>query len=123
MPAIRFLSRRATSRFLPTVLLCGFAFCGAGAAEAPPATEPVRQVDASTRRIELTSSESLLLEYPDWLTTVKSRDPAVIRVSAVRPNRLRISRVSQGATILHAVDRRDHEYSIEVIVQTSAEKH
>lgn len=120
MPSIRLFSRRVASRLLPTVLLCGFAFCGAGAAD-PPATETVQRIDAATRRIELTSSDSLLLEYPDWLTTVKCQDPAVIRVSAVRPNCLRVTRVSQGTATLRAVDRRDNQYSIEVIVQGSTQ--
>jgi Flp pilus assembly secretin CpaC len=121
MPTIQSSGRQATGRFLPTVLLCGFAFCGASATESPPAAESVQQINAASRRIEISTGESLLLEYPDWLTTVKSHDPTVIRVSAVRPNRLRVTRVSKGTTTLQAIDRRDHEYSIEVVVQASTE--
>ena len=121
MPTMRSSSRAATGRFLPTVLLCGFSFCAALAGDSPPPGEATRQIDMATRRIEIRDADSLLLEYPDWLTTVTSHDPSVIRVSAVRPNCLRVQRVATGTTTLRAVDRRDHQYSVEVIVRTSAE--
>jgi hypothetical protein len=117
----------ATRSFLPsvifpTVILCGFGFCGAVAKDAPPTAAPaIRQVDAATRRVEIHDTDSVLLEYPDWLTTVKSLDPAVIHVSAVRPNCLRIQRVSEGTATLQAIDRGDRRYSIEVIVRAQVE--
>jgi hypothetical protein len=112
------LRRGAMRRLVPMVVLCGFSFCGAIAGESPqpPPVEATRQVDAATRRIEFRDAESLLLEYPDYLTTVTSFDPSVIRVSAVRPNCLRVQRVSQGTATLRAVDRSDHRYSVEVVV-------
>lgn len=121
MPMMRSSSRAATGRFLPTVLLCGFSFCAALASESPPPGEATRQIDAATRRIEIRDADSLLLAYPDWLTTVTSHDPSVIRVSAVRPNCLRVQRVAAGTTTLRAVDRGDREYSVEVIVRASAD--
>ena len=123
MPTMPTFCRAATRRFLPTVLLCGFSFGGAIANDKPSAdsTEQVQQIDAATRRIEIRENDVLLLEYPDWLTTVKSFDPTVIRVSAVRPNCLRVRRVSQGTTTLQAVDRGDHRYSIQVIVRASSD--
>lgn len=123
MPTLQPFSRMATSRFLPTVLLCGFTFSGAVAADLPiPVNrEAVRQIDSATRQIEIRESDSLLLEYPGWLTTVKSFDPALIRVSAVRPNCLRIQRITHGKTTLLAIDRDDHRYSVEVIVRASTD--
>ena len=121
MPTMRSSSRAATGRFLPTVLLCGFSFCAALAGDSPPPVEATRQIDAATRRIEIRDADSLLLEYPDWLTTVTSHDPSVIRVFAVRPNCLRVQRVAAGTTTLRAVDRGDHQYSVEVIVRASAD--
>ena len=118
---MNFLLGRAASRLLPIVLLCGFSFGGARATDAPdpPSVETVRQVDAATRRIEIIDADSLLLEYPDWLTRVTSLDPNVIRVSAVRPNCLRIQRVARGTATLQAVDRGDQRYSLELVFQDS----
>jgi len=123
MPRMQSFRRAATGRFLPTVLLCGFSFGSADATESPSAvnTEAVHRIDAATRRIEIREAESLLLEYPDWLTTVKSLDPTVIRISAVRPNCLRVQRVADGTATLQAVDRGDHRYSIQVIVRASTD--
>jgi hypothetical protein len=113
---------------LPAVVLCGFGFCGVVAKDASPSAAPVapvapaiHQVDAATRRVEIHDTDTVLLEYPDWLTTVKSLDPAVIHVSAVRPNCLRIQRVSEGKAKLQAIDRGDRRYSIEVIVRAQVE--
>lgn len=115
------MGRMAMRRLIPTVLLCGFAFCGAQAADAPGGSEGVvLHVDSTTRRIELREAESLL-EFPEWLTTVKSSDATVVHVSAVRPNRLRVQRVTSGTTHLMAVDRSEHRYSVELIVRAQAE--
>lgn len=118
MPMNQTTCRAMKVRLLPTVILCGFAFGGILAAE-PPVNPPtsIQQIDATTRRIELHSDT--LLEYPDWLKTVKGFDPKLIRVTAVRPNCLRIQRLSQGSTTLKAFDRGDHQYSIEVIVRST----
>jgi len=121
MPIAQTFRRAVTGRFLPTVLLCGFGFCGACATEVlPQSTDRPIQVGSATRSVEIRNSESVL-EYPDWLTTVKSHDSAVIRISAVRPNQLRIQRVGAGTTTLVATDRGDHQYSIEVIVRDVAD--
>ena len=116
-------NRATTNWFLPTVLLCGFGFSGAIAGDAPRPVnrEVVQQIDSATRRIEIQDTDALLLDYPDWLTTVKSFDSSVIRISAVRPNRLRIQRVSHGTTTLHAIDRGDHQYSVQVVVRASTD--
>lgn len=113
---------RSARWFLPTVFLCGFSYCSAFASDSVPSEvrETIRQVDASTRRIEVRDADSLLLQYPDWLKQVKSLDPAVIQVSAVRPDRLRIQRVAQGSATLHVLDRRDHRYSVEIVFQGSS---
>lgn len=118
MPKYQTTCRAVTVRLLPTVILCGFAFGGALAADVP-VNPPVavQQINDSTRRIELRSDT--LLEYPDWLTVVKGFDPKLIRITAVRPNCLRIQGLSQGTTTLQAVDRGGHQYSIEVIVRTT----
>ncbi len=123
MPTMQSFRRAATCRLLLTVILCGFSFGGAVATDSPSVVknEMVRQIDAATRRIEIRDADSLLLEFPEWLTTVKSLDPALIRVSAVRPNCLRVQRVTQGTATLHAVDRGDHQYSIQVIVRASTD--
>ena len=121
MPAL-LSSRRVVCRLLPTIVLCGFAYYQAGAGDENPSADQVRKVDSATRQVRLSSANSLLLEYPDWLTSVKSQDPAVIRVSAVRPNRLRITRLAAGTAVLQAVDRRDLQYSFEVVVPDSADQ-
>lgn len=121
MPITQTISRAVKCRFLPTVLLCGFAFCGAAATEMPSqsADRPI-QVGMATRSVEIRNSESVL-EYPDWLTTVKSHGSGVIRISAVRPNQIRVQRVGPGTTTLVATDRGDHQYSIEVIVHDASD--
>lgn len=120
MPLIHSYCRVVPSQLWLTVILCGFGFCGAVASDSLPANGPTHQVTSSTQRINLLDAESVLLEYPDWLTTVKSRDPSVIRVVAIRPNCLRLERVGQGAAKLHAVDRQEQQYVLEVIVPASA---
>lgn len=121
MPITQTISRAVKSWFLPTVLLCGFGFCGAAATELPrqSADRPI-QIGSATRSVQIRNSESVL-EYPDWLTTVKSYDSAVIRISAVRPNQIRVQRISPGTTTLVATDRADHQYSIEVIVHDAGD--
>lgn len=121
MPMTQMISRAVKGWFLPTVLLCGFGFCGAAATELPPQSDdrPI-QVGMATRSVQIRNSESVL-EYPDWLTTVKSYDSAVIRISAVRPNQIRVQRVGPGTTTLQATDRADHQYSIEVIVHDAGD--
>ena len=120
MPLIHSYCRAVPSQLWLTVILCGFGFCGAVASDSLPATGPTHQITTSTRRIDLLDAESVLLEYPDWLTTVKCMDPSVIRVVAMRPNCLRLQRVGQGAAKLHAVDRQDQQYVLEVIVPALA---
>lgn len=120
MPLIHSYCRVMPSQLWLTVILCGFGFCGAVASDSLPANVPTHQVTSSTQRISLFDAESVLLEYPDWLTTVKSMDPSVIRVVAIRPNCLRLERVGQGAAKLHAVDRQEQQYVLEVIVPASA---
>lgn len=121
MPMTQMISRAVKSWFLPTVLLCGFGFCGAAATELPPqpADGPI-QVGLETRSVQIRNSESVL-EYPDWLTTVKSYDSTVIRISAVRPNQIRVQRIAPGTTTLVATDRADHQYSIEVVVHDAGD--
>ena len=106
----------AMRRLCLAVILCGFGFCGALASDSSLPGSPIHQVDGTTRRIDINDAEVVLLEYPDWLTTVKSLDPAIIRVTAIRPNCLRVQRLGPGTAALHAVDRKDHQYVLEVIV-------
>ncbi|MDB5348604.1 MAG: hypothetical protein JWP89_6981 [Schlesneria sp.] len=120
MPSIQTHCRAATHQLSLAVILCGFGFCGAVASESSPAHGPIHQVNGTTHSIDFSDADSVLLEYPDWLTTVKSLDPAIIRVTAVRPNCLRIQRVGQGTTELRAVDRRDHQYVLAIIVPALA---
>lgn len=114
----KLFSSRAARWYLPTVFLCGFSYCSVFADE-PPSKDTIKQVDASTRRIEVRDSDSLVLQYPDWLKQVKSLDPAVMRVSAVRPDRLKVQRVAQGTAKLQVLDRSDHRYSLEIVFQDS----
>ncbi|MFO1045378.1 MAG: hypothetical protein U0941_26670 [Planctomycetaceae bacterium] len=117
----KLLTSRAGRWYLPTVFLCGFSYCSVFAGEGP-SSDSIRQVDASTRRIEVRDSDSLVLQYPDWLKQVKSLDPAVVRVSAIRPDRLKVQRVAQGTAKLQVLDRSDHKYSLEIVFQDSTDK-
>lgn len=110
-------SRTIARRVLSTVVLCGFVHCAAIASDAPSgsATDSVHTVPANTRRLEVRAAESLLVQFPDWLTRVRSRDSNVIRVTAVRPDCLRVTRVSEGTARLLAVDRHEREYSVELL--------
>lgn len=104
---------------LPTVLLCGFGFMGAIAGDTPaaPAAETLPSIAAdAVRGIEISHGDPVLLEYPDWLTTVKSVDPGVLRIEAVRPNCLRLQSLNPGITTLKAVDRQDRSYSVRITV-------
>jgi len=121
MPAQTQNHRTRNRRFIPALLLCGFAFHGAAAcASAPAPAESIQQVFATTERIELRESNSLLLDYPDWLTQVRSQNPSVIRIDAVRPNRLRVTRIGTGTSLLQAIDCQDRLYTVEVIVVRAA---
>lgn len=116
MPSIQVYCRALTRQLSLAVILCGFGFCGAIASDSSPGHGPVHHVNGTTHSIDFSDANSVLLEYPDWLTTVKSLDPAVIRVTAVRPNCLRVHRVGEGTAELRAVDRRDHQYVLAIII-------
>lgn len=120
MPDARFSSRTSARRILPTVLLCGFVCCGTLASETPPTPKPERlyQIEAATRRLDVRDADSVLVQFPDWLTRVRSADATVIRVTAVRPDCLRITRLAEGRTTLTALDRQQREYSVELSLAT-----
>lgn len=101
---------------LSTVLLCGSVYCGTQAADTPPspASETVYQVGAATRRLDVRDSDSVLVQFPEWLTRVRSGNADMVRVTAVRPDCLRITRLAAGRTTLTAVDRQQREYSVEL---------
>lgn len=120
MPSIQTHCRAATRQLLLAVILCGFGFCGAVASDVSPINGPIHQVSGTTHSIDFSDADSVLLEYPDWLTSVKSLDPAIIHVTAVRPNCLRVQRIGQGTTELRAVDRRDRQYVLAIIVPVAA---
>ena len=121
MPDTRFSSRTSVSRILPAVLLCGFAYCGTLASDAPPAAAPeaIYRVEATTQRLEVRDADSVLIQFPDWLTRVRSGDSSVIRLTAVRPDCLRVVRLTEGRTTLTALDRKQREYSVELSLVTS----
>jgi Flp pilus assembly secretin CpaC len=116
MPETRTLRRTGARRILPTVLLCGFAYCGTVASETPPTppSERLVQIGATTQRLDVGDADSVLVQFPDWLTRVRSTDASVVRVTAVRPDRLRITRLAEGRTTLTALDRQQREYSVEL---------
>ena len=124
MPDTRFSSRTSVSRILPAVLLCGFAYCGTLASEAPLAAAPeaIYRVEATTQRLEVRDAGSVLVQFPDWLTRVRSGDSSVIRITAVRPDCLRVVRLTEGRTTLTALDRQQREYSIELSLVTSRQR-
>ena len=117
----RISSRTSASRILPAVLLCGFAYCGTLASDAPsaPAPEAIYRIEAATRRLEVRDAVSVLVQFPEWLTRVRTGDSSVIRITAVRPNCLRVVRLSEGRTTLTALDRKQREYSVELSLVTS----
>lgn len=121
MPDTRVSSRTSASRFLPAVLLCGFAYCGTLASEMPPAPVPeaVHRIEAATRRLEVRDADSVLVQFPDWLTRVQSGDSSVIRLTAVRPDCVRVVRLTEGRTTLTALDRQHREYSVELSLVTT----
>ncbi len=110
-------SRTIARRVLSTVVLCGFVHCAAIASDGPArsAADSVHTVPANTRRLEVRAAESLLVCFPDWLTRVQSCDSKVVRVTAVSPDCLRITRLSEGTARLRAVDRHEREYSVELL--------
>ncbi len=116
MPDTRISSRTSLSRILPAVLLCGFSYCGTLASETPaaPVSEAVYRIEAATRRLEVRDADSVLVQFPDWLTRVRSGDSSVIRIGAVRPDCLRVVRLTEGRTTLTALDRQQREYSVEL---------
>lgn len=121
MPDARFSSRTIASRIIPGVLLCGFAYCGTLASDAPPAPAPeaVYRIASATQRLEVRDAESVLVQFPEWLTRVRSCDSNVIRITAVKPDCLRITRLTEGRTTLVAYDRQKREYSVELSLVTS----
>jgi hypothetical protein len=121
MPTTRLKGRAFAGRMLPTVLLCGFMYCGTLAADADPprSAEQVHHVSAVLRQLEVRDADSFLLEYPDWLTRVDGFDPQLVRVTAVKPNRLRITRRANGKTLVKAIDRKKTEYTIELTMVSS----
>ncbi len=121
MPDARLSSRTSASRILSAVLLCGFAYYGTLASDAPPspAPETVHRVGAATQRFEIRDADSVLVQFPEWLTRVRSGDADVIRVTAVRPDCLRITRLADGRTTLTALDRRQREYTVDLSLVTT----
>lgn len=124
MPDLRKSSRTGAHRILPTVLLCGFAYCGTLASQTPPTSKPERlyQIEAATQRLDVRDADSVLVQFPDWLTRVRSADSSVIRVTAVRPDCLRITRLTEGRTLLTALDRQQREYSVELTLKTPRQR-
>jgi hypothetical protein len=118
MPTNRPFRRTFTGRLVPTVVLCGFAFAGALADDlpAPQPSEVIHQIDTRSEKLEIRSDQTVVLEFPDWVTSVKSLNPSIVHVSAVRPDCLRIRRIGEGLAMLHVVDRHAREYSIEMTV-------
>lgn len=124
MPSSRQTIRMISTRAFPLVLLCGYVFCSVLASELPQKVERVQSGDvfvphriaASTSSIQLQMSDSMDLQFPDWLTHVRCRDAGVARVSAVSPDRICIERRSAGNTVVTARDRRGQDYRIEVLV-------
>ena len=116
MPDTRIFSLTSAHRFLPTVLLCGFAYCGTLASETPTTPKPERlyQIETAVQRLDVRDADSVLVQFPDWLTRVRSADSNVIRVTVVRPDCLRITRLAEGRTTLTALDRQQREYSVEL---------
>lgn len=122
MPDTRFFSSRTSaSRILPAVLLCGFAYCGTLASDATPAVAPeaIYRIEAATQRLEVRDADAVLVQFPEWLTRVRSGDANVIRITAVRPDCLRVTRLAEGRTTLTALDRQQREYSVELSLVTS----
>ncbi|MBC8116154.1 MAG: pilus assembly protein N-terminal domain-containing protein [Candidatus Saccharimonas sp.] len=121
MPDARNSSRTSASRILPAVLLCGFAYYGTRASDTPPTPVPetLYKIGATTQRLEVRDSDSVLVQFPEWLTRVRSGDSSVIRVTAVRPDCLRITRLTEGRTTLTALDRQQREYSVELSLVTT----
>ena len=121
MPDKRKPSRTCVRRIIPTVLLCGFAYCGTRAADKLPHPEPeqLHQIGSDTQRLEIGDSDSVLIQFPEWLTRVRSGDARVIRVTAVRPDCLRVTRLTAGRTTLTALDRRQREYAVELSLGTT----
>jgi len=115
-------SRTSARRILPTVLLCGFAYYGTLASDAPPtaaSTEPLYIIGAAQQRLEVRDAHSVLVQFPEWLTQVRSGDASVIRVTAVRPDCLRVVRKAEGRTTLNALDRQQREYLVELSLVTT----
>lgn len=109
-------SRTGATRNFLTVLLCGFAYCGSLAADksAIPAAERVLQMTGTTQRLELGEADAVLIQFPEWLTQVRSTDAGVVRVTAVKPNCLRVTRLASGRTTMTARDRQEREYTVEL---------
>lgn len=124
MTDTRISSRTSTSRILPAVLLCGFAYSGTLASDAQPVRtpEPIYRIEAATQQLEVRDAASVLVQFPEWLTRVRSGDSSVIRITAVRPDCLRVVRLSEGRTTLTALDRQQREYSIELSLVTSRQR-
>jgi Flp pilus assembly secretin CpaC len=119
MQDTRISSRNSARWIFPTALLCGFAYCGWLASAASPAPEMVYQIGAATHRLEVRDLESVLIQFPEWLTRVRSSDASMVRVTAVGPDCLRVTRLAEGRTTLTAVDRQKREYSVELSLMTT----
>lgn len=111
-------SRASVSWILPTVLLCGFAYCGTFAADAK-SSSAVHKVAHSVQKLELKDTDSVLVQFPDWLTRVQSGNADLIRITAIKPDCVRVTCLGDGQTTLKAVDRQQREYSVELSLVTT----
>jgi len=113
------LGKFARHHWLLTVLLCAVGMRSAIAEwmwESPSA----QQVRPGTRQISVSNARPVVLEFPDWLTTVRGPSPEILRIRALRPDCLEIQGRTPGKAMLSAVDRRQQQYTIEVMVDSGA---
>ena len=86
-------------------------------APAPTSNEPVVPITAARTDLELVEKFAKVLETKNRIVRVDGFDPLVLSVSALTPNRIRVSGAIQGVTTLVIYDESGANLTIEVFVK------
>ncbi|HLQ46574.1 MAG TPA: pilus assembly protein N-terminal domain-containing protein, partial [Planctomycetaceae bacterium] len=87
---------------------------------AAPSNEPVVPVTAHRTDLELVEKFAKVLETKNRIVRVDGFDPLVLNVSALAPNRIRVSGLLQGVTSLVIYDESGANFTVEVFVKGDA---
>ncbi len=120
----KLLSTRSSAPWAALLLLtCGFLPHTAWS-QSPPTAAPLAgemvTVAAPHSSIEIAERFAKVIQFPSKVKRIDGFDPAVLSVTPLSPNQVRLSALEQGVTTLVATDENEQSYSIEIFVTGDA---